>query len=274
MSADDCDSPEPSAFVRGFGIQIRTLRRFHKLSREELGDRAGFAASTIGAFERADRIVDAKGAQALDVALGANGVLASVSDQLEEERYPRKFARFFGLERDAVSLSTYDTQVINGLLQTEAYARAVFRARVPYRDADEIEVLVAERLERQALLRRKPMAVLCFIVEEAVLRRRVGGRQVMREQLRHLLDLGRLPHIQVLVMPLDCEEAVGASGPMTLLETPEHRMLGYFEVQGLGTLVSAKDEVSTWMHRYGMIQVNALRPADSVCMIERLMEEL
>lgn len=265
--------PEPTPLVRGFGAQLRTLRLFRQLSRDEVGDRTGFSGSTIGAFERGDRIADAKSARALDTALEANGVLAAVGDDLERERYPRKFARFFQLEAGALSMNTYDTHLVNGLLQTEAYARAVFAARVPRRDADEIETLVAERLARQELFERKPIPILRFILEETVLMRPVGGPEVRAEQLRHLLTLSQLPHVQILVVPLDCEEPVGASGPMTVLETPDRRMLGYVEIHGAGTLVSDKNEVSTWMQRYGMIQAQALRPADSVRVIQRLMEE-
>ncbi|MFG3254065.1 Scr1 family TA system antitoxin-like transcriptional regulator [Streptomyces sp. NPDC048172] len=267
--------PEPSPLVRAAGNQLRLWREHRRLSRDDVGRKTGFAASTVGAFERAERIPDDRAIRALDAALDAHQILAVLADDLEKEQYPkRKFAELFRLEANAVRLKTYDSRVFHGLLQTEAYARALFRARVPYRSDDEIERLLTERLARQALFTRTPLPDLCFVLEEGVLLRRTGGREVMREQCQHLLEIGRLPHVQILVLPLDCEVPVDASGPMILLETPEHRTLGYSEIQGESILVSDRDEVSTWTQRFDMIQVNALRPADSANLIRRRLEEL
>lgn len=265
--------PEISALVRGYGVQIRTLREHRRLSRCDLGAKVGFSGSTIGAFERGERIVDEPTATSLDGALGADGVLACVGPELTRQRYPRKFLRFFQLEAEAVSLNTYGVQTLHGLLQTEGYARATFTSRVPRRAEDEVERLVAERQGRKALFDRTPIPLLCFVLDEAILMRCTGGKQVMHEQLQHLLDLGRLSHVQILVLPLDCEEPVGSDGPLTMLETKDRRMLGYAEAQGEGMLVSDKDEVSTWRQRFEQIQAQARPPADSARLITRLMEE-
>ncbi|MDJ1131740.1 helix-turn-helix domain-containing protein [Streptomyces iconiensis] len=267
----DC---QPTPLVRSFGNTLKKWREHRKLSRDEIGDKTGFSASTIGAFERGDRIADGRTVQALDAALNAHQLLAVLGEDLENEQYPKKFDQLFRLEAGAASLSTYDTNLINGLLQTEAYARALFEARVPCHSPKRIDYLLTARLSRQSLLTRDPIPVLCFVLDEAVLLRRTGGRDVLREQLQHLLEVGKLNHVRIAVLPLDCEEPVGAVGPMTLLETSDRRMLGYVEVQGEGTLVSDKEDVSTWRQRFGMIQANALRPAESARLIQRRMEEL
>ncbi|MGY1436757.1 helix-turn-helix domain-containing protein [Streptomyces reniochalinae] len=274
MSESDLSPVEPSPLVAGFGKQLRALREHRQVSRESVGKRAGFSASTIGAFERGERIPDQRSACALDAALNAHQVLACVGEDLEKEQYPRKFDQLFRLEAEALSLSIYDTNVVNGLLQTEAYARALFETRVPHHGEGKATQLLAERLERQKLLARVPTPTLVFILDEAVVRRRTGSRAIMQAQLEWLLELGQLKHIHILVLPFDCEEPVGAIGPLTLLETPERRTLGYVEVQEQGTLLSDKETVSALRQRFDMIQVNALRPADSACLIRRRLEEL
>ncbi|MGW8379301.1 helix-turn-helix transcriptional regulator [Streptomyces sp. ODS28] len=270
----ELELPEPSSFVKGFGKQMKRLREGRSMSRGKLGELVGFAESTIGAFERGERIADAATACAIDRALDAGGVLACVGDELERQRYPKRFGQFFQLEAQALSLNSYATQTVHGLLQTEAYARAVLRVSIPYRDEDEVERLVSERLARQALLSRRPIPYLCFVVDEAVLRRRTGGHGVARGQLQHLLDVGQLHNVQVLVFPLDCEDPVCAPGSVTLLELPDKRMLGYAEVQEESILVSDKDEASAWMHRFGLVLARALPPAHSASLIKRLMEEI
>ncbi|MBW1601703.1 helix-turn-helix transcriptional regulator [Streptomyces sp. JJ66] len=271
---NDDEHTDPTPLLRGFGNQIRTLREHRSLSRHELGERAGFSGSMIGAFERGDRIADSEAAKLIDVALNAHGVLAVMGDELDQEKYPRRFGRFFRLEAEAVSLCIYDTHIINGLLQTESYALALFNTRLPYREADEIDRLLTERIARQALLTRTPPAVLSFVIEQAALSHRYGGKETTREQLLHLLELGKLPNVTIQVMPMDCEEPVGAAGPLTLVETPKHRMFGYTEVQERGDLISDHDEVSTLTHRYGIIRGHALRPAASARLIRDLAEEL
>ncbi|NGO69762.1 helix-turn-helix transcriptional regulator [Streptomyces sp. SB3404] len=267
--------PTPSPLVRAVGNQLRRWREHRGLSREDVGDKTGFSGSAIGAFERGERIPDGPAIRSLDAALDAHQVMAVLADDMDQEEYPKKkFGELFRLEAGAVSLSTYSTGVIHGLLQTEAYARAVFEAVVPQFSEDEVERLLAERLARQALFAREPAPILCFVLDEAVLLRRTGGREVMREQIQYLLEVGKLKHVRISVLPFGCEEPVDSDGPMTLLETPEHRMLGYTEVQGESTLVSDRKEVNPWLHRYGMIRMHALPPADSARLIQRRLEEL
>lgn len=265
---------EPSPLVRGFGNQLRTWREYRKISRDEVGDKTGFSASMIGAFERGERIADDTTVQSLDAALNAHRTLAVVGEDLEKEQYPKNWEQLFTLEAAVTALSAYDTHVMNGLLQTEAYARAVFEARVPRHSTKKIDCLLSERLARQALLTREPFANLCFILEESLLRRRTGGAHVMRGQLQHLLRLMEYSHVQVLVLPFESEEPVDVEGPMTLLEAADKPMMGYAEVQGESFLIAEKSEVSTWRQRFAMIQVHALRPADSARLIQRQLEEL
>ncbi|MGH1556385.1 DUF5753 domain-containing protein [Streptomyces sp. L7] len=178
------------------------------------------------------------------------------------------------LEQEALSVSSYCTQLIHGLLQTKDYARAVLECAFPPLEEDEIERLASARMERKALLDRKPLCVINIIIEEAALRRQVGGVEVMRGQYEHLLACARRPNIVLQVMPMSNGGHAGLPGPLTVLETPEQAILVYMEANGQSTLVSSPDEVGVLARRYAMIRSQALRPEESAALIEQLAGEL
>lgn len=97
------------------------------------------------------------------------------------------------LEQAALSVSSYSTQLIEGLLQTEAYTRALLRCDFPPLDEEEMEELTLARMERRALFDRKPVCVISVILEEAALRRQIGGVEVMRAQYAHLVEQAKRP---------------------------------------------------------------------------------
>jgi hypothetical protein len=129
-------------------------------------------------------------------------------------------------------------------------------------------------MERKALFDRKPMCVINVIIEEAALRRQIGGAEVMRAQYEYLLACAKRPNVVVQVMPMSTAGHAGLQGPLTVLETPEQATLVYMEGNGHSTLVSRPDEVGALARRYAMIRSQALRPEESVALIEQLAGEL
>jgi hypothetical protein len=210
----------------------------------------------------------------LDEALEADGALTSAVEYLELERFPRFFHDFALLEPEVLSPFSYNTHVLHGLLQTEDYARAVISSRYPPLSEDEAERMVGTRVDRKALLTRDPVALMSFVIEESVLRCPIGGAQVMRAQLAHLVECSKARNICIQVMPLANGGHAGLDGPMTVLETPEHRTLVYLETQEESILLSGEDEVAIRSQRYGMIRSQALSPEESVEFIQRLAGEL
>lgn len=273
--ADPVNPSEPlsSALRRGLGAQIRTLREKNGVSRTELGGRTNFSGSAIGAFERGDRTIDPGMVAKLDELLAANGVLKAVVPYLEEERHSPQYRNFTSIEAKALSLWVYSTHMLHGLLQTEAYARKLFESYRPTVPAQEVERRLADRLARQQLLHRDPPPELCFVIEESVLMRKTGGDAVWRDQIRHLLEVGRLPHVCIQVVPLDCDEPVGSDGSMTLVEVPQYRMVGYVEVQEHSWLIQKPDAVSGMVQRHASIRGLALTPRESTHLIEQLLGE-
>jgi transcriptional regulator with XRE-family HTH domain len=260
--------------LRYFGGQMKLFRNRAGLSRAELGDRTGYSEATVASIEQGRRMPQQEFVEKTDRILGADGLLRAGLPYLLQSRYPTWFRDFALLEADAVSLYSYENHVVPGLLQTEGYARAVVAGSCPSPDDEEAESRVAGRLDRQAVLRRKPMPVLGFVIEEAVIRRPIGGPEVMKDQLRHLAECARMRNVSLQVMPTRRYTHAGLEGPMVLLETPERRNLAYVEGQRGSFLISDKDEVSVLTQRYGVIRAQALSPEESLSLMDQVVGEL
>lgn len=134
---------------------------------------------------------------------------------------PRQFSVYLGFEGDAASIHTFEALLVPGLLQTESYARALFQAGRPGEPAQEIERLVESRMLRQGLLASDDAPKLWAILDEAALRRRVGGVAVMREQLDHLLARAQQPNITIQVVPFKVGAYLSMEGGFIILRFPE-----------------------------------------------------
>ncbi|WP_434595384.1 helix-turn-helix domain-containing protein [Streptomyces sp. A5-4] len=256
--------------LRILSTQMRALREGAELTQRELGDRAGFSESQIGSVEQGRRPLRMDLAEQLERVFKVPKVFTSVVNEQLKEPHPSWFQPFAAAEAEAVALSTYNAQLIHGLLQTEAYARAVHLAYRPALDDEELERRVAARLARQQLLTRTPAASLSFILEEVTLRRPIGGWDVMRQELNHLLVVGQLRHVEIQVMPTERFTHAGLGGSFTLVERADQEVGVYLEVQDNGRLIGDRRPVSKIARRYGILQSQALSPEESAEFIRQL----
>lgn len=208
-----------------------------------------------------------------DKALGANGKIAAMKRDVAEARYPKKVRDLAKLEADAVELGSYAADVIDGLLQTESYARALYGERRPAFTEEHVDRLVAARMARQAIFARRPAPLLTFVQEEARLRRPTGGKMVLRQQLEHLLELSMLRHVEIQVMPTETEEHAGLGGSHEVVKLSDGTAVGHNEVQLISRLISDPREVQILEMRYGLIRAQALTPRLSRIFIEKLLGE-
>ena len=257
-----------------FAEVLRLLRTAKGLSQNELGDLMAYSGAAVSAVETCAKPATDEFIEAAEKSLEAGGLVLAAAKYLRLERYPEHFQGFVQLEQEALSVSSYCTQVIHGLLQTKEYAHALLSCAFPPLEEDEIEGLVSARMERSALLDRKPVCVINIVIEEAALRCRVGGSEVMRAQYEYLRTCAQRPNVVIQVMPSNTAGHAGLQGPLTVLETPEQTTLVYMEGNGHSTLVSKPDEVGVLARRYAMISRQALRPEESVALIEQLAGEL
>lgn len=265
---------------RALGKQIKVLRERAGLNQTELGERIGYGPDLVASVERARRVPQPEFLEAADRALDAGGVLkAAVEDVVKAKaksrvRHPTWFRDYARLEAEAVELHFYSNQTFPGLFQTEDYARAIFGMRKPLLDDDTIEQYVTARLVRQEILTRWPAPIVSAIIEEAVLRRPLGGPDVHRGQLEHLLRLGNLRSTEIQVMPMQHDEHAALGGPFTLLTPKGKPQVGYMEVQNTSRLVTDPEDVRILAARYGCLRAQALTPKESLAFIEKMLGEL
>ncbi|WP_435853848.1 helix-turn-helix domain-containing protein [Streptomyces sparsogenes] len=260
--------------VLAFGQTMKMLRMRAGVEREEFGRRLGYSASTIAAFEQGRRIPSPRTIDRADEVLGADGLLCLWKEEVERAQYPVFFQGMATLEKEAIELLAYDTLVVNGLLQTEEYMRALLAMRRPVLDEETIEQRVAARLARQDVFERWPAPLLSFVVDESVLRRWYGGKDVLRGQLEHLHLSGQKRNVQVQVMRLNSEESAGVDGPFTVVTRKDGKKFAYAEAQGTSTLQTDPEQTALAAARYGIIRSQTLSTRESLEFIEGLLGEL
>jgi hypothetical protein len=240
-----------------------------------LATAAVISLSTLESIEQGRRPLTLELAQQFDELLNTGGTLEVGVENLPDpgDAISAWAVAFVDEEQRAISISSFENQVVPGLLQTEAYMRALYDYRVPILNPEEASVQIAARLERQEILQRKVPPTASFILSEAVLRDQLGGPEVYREQLRHLRACADIPGITIQVLPLGLEGHAGLAGPFVLLETPDHQHLAYTETQRGSQLIHDPDEVSSLAAKYAMLRSQALSPEESKGLLEQLLGE-
>ncbi|GAB3945410.1 hypothetical protein GCM10027614_37130 [Micromonospora vulcania] len=175
------------------------------------------------------------------------------------------------LEQDATSLRYYQPLAVPGLLQIEGYAHAMLRVGGVLAPAD-VEQVVASRLSRQAVLVRDDPPQVVVVIDEVVLRRLVGGRAIMCEQLRHLGELATWPHIQIRVIPAAGPWHTGLSGSFVLARLPDAGEVAYLDNQLRGQIVTDQADVASLGRRWESVAGEALPCRRSVELIQEAAE--
>ncbi|CAM5526132.1 Transcriptional regulator OS=Streptomyces aurantiogriseus OX=66870 GN=GCM10010251_46210 PE=4 SV=1 [Streptomyces aurantiogriseus] len=150
---------------------------------------------------------------------------------------------------------------------------ALYAMRRPTYTEDEINRHVAARMARKCVFDRLPSPLVSFVQEEVTLRRPIGGRMVLRQQLEHLLEVSALRHVEIQVMPTDREDHAGMAGSLQLLKLSDGKTVGHSEAQLHSHLISDPREVQILEMRYGMIRAQALTPRESLAFIEKVLGE-
>ncbi|WP_031073125.1 helix-turn-helix domain-containing protein [Streptomyces sp. NRRL S-118] len=261
--------------AKAFGRLLRFHRERAKVSQESLGRHTGYSKSQVAMIERGERRPRGTFVELADDLVGAQGALLEVAKELKASGVAAWFEDYLEEEAKAAAIHKYENHVIPGLLQTEPYARAVFGSHCPALDDDEIDAMVAARLARQKLLHRKPTALVSFVMEQSVLTRPLGGVAVLKDNLLHILEVGRLRNIEIQVMPTNRKTHAGLDGSFALLETAERRgQLAYIEGQSGRYFLSEQPDLGDVFARYGILRAQALSPEDSAKLIEQVACEL
>ncbi|MFE9371087.1 helix-turn-helix domain-containing protein [Streptomyces sp. NPDC006711] len=280
----------PAVRRRKLGEELRRLRDDRGLTSGEAAALVGWHQSKVSRIETgrsgvkpADvaRLLDAYGVRdpRLRALLGALADSAGGAEAGWTHAYrgllAPQYRDFISLESQARSARTLETSVVPGLLQTPAYARAVTRAALGGLAPKEVDSLVEVRIARQLVLRADPPLMLSAVLDEAVLRRRVGGPATMREQLRHLVELAALPQVRLQVIPFHYGGYVGLTGPFTMFSFPANSDLDVVVVDHLTSslYLERREDLEAYGAAFRTVQALALSMEDSLDLIALMARE-
>jgi transcriptional regulator with XRE-family HTH domain len=248
---------------------------------DEVADRLGLAASTLSRIETGKaptRIaylrsmldyygVDDPGQRQILLELAREGHRKAWWAAWEDV-LPAGFDIYVGLEAEAASVHVYEAQVVHGLLQTEEYARAVITARRRHTPA-EIDRLVGLRMQRPAVLLREDPMTLWIILDEAVVRRRMGPPDLMYRQLAHLAEAAQMPNVTVQILEFSSGLHPALNGSFAIIEFPERSDPDVVYCEGVGgqAYIEKHEEVQARAEAFDLLRAMALPPAESAELI-------
>ncbi|MGB9996181.1 helix-turn-helix domain-containing protein [Streptomyces pseudogriseolus] len=256
-----------------FGARVRRLRTAAGLTQAELGALTHVVSTRITQIERASGAKPTlELARALDSALGADDLLVELWPYVYREAFPDWSRKFMEYSERAVAVRQYAAHVVPGLVQTEDYARAVLGLDALLTSEEQLEERVAARMGRQDRLASPDRPELWVILDEAVLRRPIGGPAVMRKQLRRLLDAAEDRHITVQVLPFDQGGHEAMGGSLTVLLLPDGSEVAYTEGADYGQLIEEPSNIGRYKLIYDRLRAAALPPIMSLDMVRSAME--
>ncbi|MGW0933718.1 helix-turn-helix domain-containing protein [Streptomyces sp. NPDC002666] len=252
-----------------YGWELRRLREAADLNQAQLGEIIFCTGSLIGQIETTKKVPTRDFSERVDAALGTDGTFSRLMGLVLRSQLPTWFQPYAEMEAKAAYISTYQAQLVYGLLQTEGYARAVLATGMP----DDLDGLLAARMERQRILERERPPLAWAILDEAVLHRPIGGHAVMRAQLVRLLDFAAHRWMRIQVLPFSAGEHSSLAGSFNMLRFDDDPDVVYTEDLISGHMTASPDTVREGSLRYAHLQAAALSVEDSAALIARVMEE-
>ena len=279
----------PTVRRRRLGAELRRLREAHSLKLEEVAERLGLAPSTLSRIETGKAPTKSAYLTAMLEMYevedpGVRKVLVDMAREGHRKGWwaayddvlPSGFDIFVGLEAETAAIRSYEISVVHGLLQTADYARAVIRETFPRHTAEQVDRLVDLRMARQGRFEDDPPLELWAILDEAVIRRTVGGAAAMRRQLTHLLAEAGRPGVTLQVLPFVSGAHAAYGGPFSILEFPDRSDSEVVYVESVaGILYLEKDrEVRSRAESFDRLRAAALSPSASTDLIAQAARDL
>jgi transcriptional regulator with XRE-family HTH domain len=258
---------------RVLGNTLRRYRERAQLSLRDLAEKTTYNHTYIGRVERGEQLPSDALAHALDEYFDTGGALFELLELAREGAIQPYSRALFKKEDTADRIQVFTSSVVPGLLQTEGYIRALFQASGMRAAFDGLEEAVAARLNRKRVFERKDPPIFWGIMDEAALRRPVGGRECMRQQLEYLLDVSKNPDVTCQVYPFDAGEHPMLEGSLTMLTMPDGEMLAYVESFESGELVESPKRILRLSQRFDVVRSKALSPDESLILIKKYAEE-
>ncbi|MET8162427.1 helix-turn-helix transcriptional regulator [Sphaerisporangium sp. NPDC005289] len=239
-----------------FGDELRDRRMQANITQQQLAELTQFSRSLLAFVERGERTPSRNLAQRCDDALKADGELVRLWTKLTRDASPQWFRGWLETEQEAHTLHTWQPLVVPGLLQTEDYARTIIRGEAGITLA-QVEKAVHARMERQQIFNRAAPPMLWVVIDEGVLHRPVGGKEVMRKQIRRLLEAAESPYIGVQVVPTALGVTTGLLGGFVIAQIPDAADTVYIESATHGHVSNRAEDVRVIQSSYDTVRAEA-----------------
>jgi len=278
----------PTVRLRRLAAELRTLRTSSGLTRDAVVERTGINVATLYRIEHARVRPQTRTLRTLLDLYGADtqqqeDLVALLRDARQrgwlhayQSELPEQYTTYIGFEGEARSVWNYESLFVPGLLQTEDYARSVIRAGLPGAHIEDIEPRVEVRMQRQDVLRNDNPLELWGIVDEAALRRQVGGQAVMQAQLHHLLEAAELPHITFQVIPFSVGAHAGMPGSFVFMQFAEATIpdVIYLDSMAGDLFLEAEADVRRYRLAFEHLRAVAVSPDASRALITALAAQM
>ncbi|MFH9005148.1 helix-turn-helix domain-containing protein [Streptomyces afghaniensis] len=252
-----------------YGYELRRHREAAGLTLKQLGGILNYTGSLVGQIETARKVPTPEFSERADAALGTDGLFSRLVELVLRSRLPAWFQQVAELEMRATEICSFQTHMVLGLLQTQGYAQAVLGAL----DRSDLEDRTAVRLARQRVFEKGEPPVFWAVLSEAALYLEIGGPEVMREQLAHLLSFEDNPRINIQVLPFSVGAHPGLQGSFDVYRFSTDPTIVYTEGYGSGHPTANPDTVRECSLRYDHLRAAALSLTDSAELIRRVMED-
>lgn len=257
-----------------FAKELEWRRTQAGLTKKEIAEKLGFADSYVGQVELRKNLPSEEFAAALDTYFKVDGLFHRLWERINDTRHltilPPGFPEYLGYEEKANHVRVFSTNLISGLFQTEAYASTVIGTIM----GSGAGKLVSERMERKSIFDREDPPHTFLVLDESVIRRNVGGKDVMHDQLGYLLEVGRRKRNQLQIVPYDAGYHAGLTGSFILLGFEDGPEVAYTESSGEGILLKQRDRVALQAVTWDLVQGHTLSTEESLAMIQDAMEQL
>ena len=266
----------PTVRRRRLGQELRRLRELKGMTAEEVAERLLVSQSKISRLENGRRSIsqrdvrDLCGVYEVEDQRMVDSLMEMAKDSRQQGWWHAfgdvPYSVYIGLETDAASLRVYDPQVVPGLLQTRQYAEALISGALPETAQAEIDKRVQVRMRRQERVSsgENPLR-LWSVMDESALRRVVGGRELMRAQLEHLVEQSQLPHVTVQVIPFEMGAHPGLNGQYAILEFPDTADSSVVYIEGVTSdlYLEKPNDVQKYSVMYEHLRAQALNVEQS-----------
>jgi transcriptional regulator with XRE-family HTH domain len=276
----------PTVRRRRLGQELRRLRELKGMTAEEVADRLLVSQSKISRLENGRRSISQRDVRDLCgvYEVEDHRVVESLMQMAKDSRQQGwwhsfgdiPYSVYIGLETDAASLRVYDPQVVPGLLQTRQYAEALITGALPETAPADIEKRVQVRMRRQERITTTDNPLrLWSVLDEAALRRIVGNRSLMRDQLEFLIEQSQLPHVTVQVIPFELGSHPGLNGQYAILEFPDATDSSVVYIEGVTSdlYLEKPNDVQKYSVMYEHLRAQALNVEQSREYISKVAKE-